>query len=228
MARNYGPGDENATKDMSAFVAKLDDLRAAFPGSTVAVAHHSGHEGADRARGSIALKAACDFEYRVNKSGDTVKAICTKMKDAPERAPATFSLEDIDLGFDPEGKPMGSAVLIPAEGDDSDDAPAKLSRNAKLARETYVPAAAAHGVFDPEEGLQGVHAEDWRTAFYAKHTGDNTDAKKKAFQNGRKALVDKGLMTVTNDVYLTTEPVVRMAIVMQREGRDNRDGTGQN
>lgn len=67
LARNYGPGDENSTSDMSAFVAAVDDLKARFPGCTVLIVHHSGHAEKGRARGAMALKGALDFEYRLER-----------------------------------------------------------------------------------------------------------------------------------------------------------------
>ena len=42
---------------------------------------------------------------------------------------------------------------------------------------------------------------DWREAFYAKHIGENPDAKKKAFQRCRKDLVDGRIATVLDDQY---------------------------
>lgn len=51
LARNFGPGDENSQKDMGSFIAILDELRSAFPSSTVLIVHHSGHGDKDRGRG---------------------------------------------------------------------------------------------------------------------------------------------------------------------------------
>ena len=46
-----------------------------------------------------------------------------------------------------------------------------------------------------------LHLEEWRRLFYAGHTGDNEDTKKKAFYRARKSLVDKGFVEVTDDIY---------------------------
>lgn len=219
LARNFGPGDENATVDMGKFIAAMDDLRSNWPGCTVIVVHHTGHDNTTRARGSIAMKGAVDFEYRVEKkSRGLIEVSNPTMKDAPENDPMMFSLETVDLGVDADGKPMSSAVLIPAEAVEAEGP--KLSKDAQLARSTYIEAAAAHGIFATAEGLQGVHLDDWRDAFYAKHTGDNPDTKRRAFNRGRQALDEKGLMTVADDVYLTTESDVRIAIVLKRDKRD--------
>jgi RecA-family ATPase len=45
LARCFGDGDENSTKDMNAFVRGCDKLKAAFPNCTILVVHHSGWEG---------------------------------------------------------------------------------------------------------------------------------------------------------------------------------------
>lgn len=229
LARNLGPGDENATADMNAFIAAMDDLRGNWPGCTIIVVHHTGWDAKRRGRGSSAAFGAMDFEYILERK-DKCSPVCvinTKMKEAAERADEWFALEVIDLGIvDEDGESVTSGVLIPAEGGDRDDASGevKLNKDGKLARETYITAAAAHGIFDPEEGLQGLDLEHWREAFHKVHTGDNQEAKKKAFQRGRTALVDAGLMTVADDVYSTDDPTIRMEVVI---GRDKRDGTGQ-
>ncbi len=61
LARCFGGGDENATKDMSAFVSACDALRRRY-GCTILVVHHTGHADKNRARGAIALKAALDAD----------------------------------------------------------------------------------------------------------------------------------------------------------------------
>ena len=64
LHRNFGPGDENSTKDMGAFIQVADVLRSNC-GATVLIVHHSGHGSTYRARGSSALRAAVDTEFKV-------------------------------------------------------------------------------------------------------------------------------------------------------------------
>ena len=66
----------------------------------------------------------------------------------------------------------------------------------------------------------GVHVDDWRSVFYARHTGDNTAAKKKAFQRARTDLVNQGKFYVHNDHYLTCNPEEQLSILSQRDKRD--------
>jgi hypothetical protein len=216
LARNFGAGDENNTKDMSEFVVAVDDLKARFPGSSVLIVHHSGHAAKERARGAMALKGALDLEYRVEKDGHDMKLVNTKMKDAEPPKDVYFSFKQVDL--DGIAK---SAVLEATEGPERQH---KLTPAQRLAQETYVTAAAQNGVWD-DGAFRGLHVDDWRDAFYSKHTGDSADAKRKAFLRVRRDLVDGGQMTATDDVYLIKDSGIQMAIMMQR---DKRDIAGQN
>lgn len=115
VARNFGPGDENSTRDMSAFVAACDELRVATR-ACVLLVHHSGHGDKSRARGSIALKGALDFEYALVKDAPRVITLhCTAIKDFEPPEPMTFRICPVDLGtIGDEGEPETSAVLTPA------------------------------------------------------------------------------------------------------------------
>ncbi|WP_054527432.1 AAA family ATPase [Citromicrobium sp. WPS32] len=213
LARNYGPGDENATSDMSAFVAAMDNLRAEWPATTVAVVHHTGHENTNRARGSIVLKAACDFEYAVAKKGRGMLEIsCSKMKDAPERPAVTFGLESIGLGE--AGK---SAVLVPAVMDEATEGtkPKKLTANQKLGLDTYKAAAAESGIWR-KDGFDGLHVDEWREAFHAQKTGE----KKKAFQRVREQLPNLGLLIEEGSIFRPADPAIQLEIAMMRKPRE--------
>ncbi len=127
-----------------------------------------------------------------------------------------FTLASVDLG---DG--ASSAVLHET---DAPERAQKLTQNKKLALDTYVTAACESGVWD-DGTFQGVSLEDWRAAFYAKHTGDTGDAKKKAFQRVRSALQEFGTISVSDDIYMIHDAARQMQIVMHR---DKRDIPGQN
>ena len=55
LNRNFGPGNENSTEDMTSFVCNLDMVRN---GCVAIVVHHTGLSNKDRSRGSSALPAA--------------------------------------------------------------------------------------------------------------------------------------------------------------------------
>ena len=119
------------------------------------------------------------------------------------------------------GEDAKSAVLRGADKPERQD---RLTPAQKLALATYETAANAHGQWDGN-GFRGVHVDHWREAFYVKHTGDNADAKRKAFQRVRNDLVAAGAMTVADDVYLTTNAAVQMAIIMGPRPDPKHSGT---
>lgn len=107
-------GDENATKDMGAFIACCDEIRAAY-GCTVALVHHTGHGNKSRARGSSVLHGAIDTTYHVEKdAAGNVTVTCTRMKDGPTPDPFAFRLTTVELGLaNEDGTEATSAVLDP-------------------------------------------------------------------------------------------------------------------
>lgn len=116
LARNFGAGDENSTRDMGLFVRGLDRIRIQY-GCAVIVVHHTGHNDQGRARGSINLKASIDAEYRMNRDDEGVMRFeALVMKDASIPPPMAFKLHSIDLGLtDEDGLPITSCVLQATE-----------------------------------------------------------------------------------------------------------------
>ena len=107
-------GDENSTRDMSAYIQALDSIKTAYPELTIMVIHHTGHGASDRARGSSVLKASLDTEMFVGKDPDGVITVGnTKMKDAEPFKPLNFRLEStaLDGWLDDDNQPVTSAVL---------------------------------------------------------------------------------------------------------------------
>lgn len=96
LARNFGDGDENATKDMNRVIQNMD---MAFGNDFCrGLTHHTGHTNKDRARGSIALHGAADAAFRFSlTASQQVLVECTKMKDAPNAPAMLFNLNEIKL-----------------------------------------------------------------------------------------------------------------------------------
>lgn len=111
LARSF-EGEENSASDMGAFVRACDRIRAET-GATVLVVHHSGKDADKGARGSSALRAACDFEFKVVSPGKKVaKLTCTKAKDSDPFDDMTFKLNVVEIGRkDQKGREMGSLTL---------------------------------------------------------------------------------------------------------------------
>lgn len=211
LARNFGPGDENNTKEMSEFVVAIDDMKAHFPSCCVLIVHHSGHGDKQRARGAMALKGALDFEFRVEKKDHALQLINTKMKDAEAPQDMFFSFRQVELDGDAK-----SAVL------DASEAPGRASHltpTQQLAQATYTEAALCHGVWD-DDAFRGVHVDNWRKFFYSKHTADNQDAKGKAFQRARRNMTSNKMMSVQDDVYLIHDAGIQMVIMGQADRPD--------
>jgi hypothetical protein len=188
LARNFGPGDENSTSEMGAFVAAMDDLRGRHPGCVVLIVHHSGHGDKQRARGAMALKGAIDFEYRAEKSDDTITLTNTKMKDATGPDPLAFRLQGVPLA---DG--AYSAAMVPTV---APEGRGKLKPNEKVAMKAFKAAA------DEQDGSgNGLHLIQWSDAFLKIHTGTNPDSKRRMFGKARADLVEKGIVSVEHDIY---------------------------
>lgn len=117
LARNFGPGDENSTADMSAFIAAVDKYLIQPWRCAVIIVHHSGHNQ-DRARGSSALKAAVDAEHEITRDeAGNIQLRTTKMKDAEIPGEKLLRLRGVELPgvFDEDGAIVTSAVLEPCE-----------------------------------------------------------------------------------------------------------------
>ena len=99
LARCY-TGDENTATDMAKFIAGCDTIRAATNASVLCI-HHSGRDERKGARGSSALRAACDYEFQVKRTGKAklLTFINTKQKDGDEAPDLTFELDTVDLGI---------------------------------------------------------------------------------------------------------------------------------
>ena len=192
LARNYGPGDENSTSDMSAFIAAVDDLKAEFPGCAIALIHHTGHAEKKRGRGAMALKGALDWEYLVEKADDIIRLTNTKMKDAEPPVPLAFTLETVTLR---DG--ASSAAL---QVTDTPHPTRRLSPTQQLAVDAFVEAA--------QGSTNGVHLDQWQRVFLARHTGDNEASKSRAFRRARADLVALSALSATNDFYKIEWPEI--------------------
>lgn len=97
LARNFGPGDENSTEDMSKFISALDrHIKAPFE-CCILIIHHSGLTARDRSRGSSALRAALDWEYKVEKKDSMRIFKNTKTKDHDPPPKLLFSPKIVPL-----------------------------------------------------------------------------------------------------------------------------------
>jgi len=114
LARNFN-GDENAANDMGKFINNVNQyLRAPFE-CVVLIVHHSGHSQKNRARGSTALRAGIDFEYRVEKDKNekfVTNLTCTKMKDAVEPKKTQFKGREMILNFPERAEEVMTSLVF--------------------------------------------------------------------------------------------------------------------
>jgi hypothetical protein len=125
--RNFGPGDENSTKDMTAFVNGMTDLRLAT-GAAISGIHHCSKGDKTQGRGSIVLYNSVDFCYSITKTGEDVNSWvttlkCEKIKDDVPCQPLSWTWQRREI-LHPDWKelddddhlvPMTSCVLIPTD-----------------------------------------------------------------------------------------------------------------
>ena len=194
LNRNFGPGDENSTSDMTRFISVIDvALRSRFR-CAVLIVHHSGLSATERARGASALRAALDWEYRLQKNADGTRILtCTKAKDHAEPPAICFMPETITLDgwIDPDdGEVMTSCVLRETERTTADTK--RLSGARKVAFDALV-----------NIGQESTHIDMWRDAAYTAGVSPTSsqDAKRKAFKRAVSELRDAGLVVANGDYW---------------------------
>ncbi|WP_373053890.1 AAA family ATPase [Thioalkalivibrio sp.] len=120
LAKAAPGAEENSAKDMGLALRNIDRLLREPYGATVLIVHHTGHGAKDRARGSSALRANVDFEYRLERHErltDLVSLRCSKMKDGPAPPERWFRAEVVEIPLPAEFDELSetSLVLLPAD-----------------------------------------------------------------------------------------------------------------
>lgn len=124
LARNFGDGNENDTKDMNAFIQRCDeDITDRFGCCTIII-HHTSLAEKDRPRGSVVLPGAMDGMIRVMmNTEDQIQVKPLNYKDAESPEPITLETHKIQLPtIDEDGQPEDSIVLKLAPGNASEGA----------------------------------------------------------------------------------------------------------
>lgn len=177
LARCFGDGDENAQKDMNAFVRGCDAIKVAFSKCTVLVVHHTGKDGKDR--GSSVLRGAADTMLKLNrKSTNAVTTLeCDKQKDEEPLRPIRLALTRKAVA---DGHT--SCVLELATGA-VDTAPCgpRVAQSDKQALDTLA-------TFDPA----GTTHNEWRKA---------SALAKSTFKSVRERLIASGRVVKDGSVY---------------------------
>lgn len=214
--RNMGGGNENSADDFGTVLRNIDKFLKPL-GVTVLLIHHSGHGDTDRSRGSSAIRAAMDFEYKSVLTGNSLTLSNTKMKDAGTPEPLSFDFVQTDLGIDDDGDSITSAYLDHKIGAATASSKGrKLSARDDAILQTLNDAITAHGVepsadikakfggfnsaFNP--GRKVALVDRWRELAYKTITVDGPkkpDSLLKAFKRSREALANNGYIVSYGD-----------------------------
>jgi hypothetical protein len=189
LTRTFGGGDQNATKDMSAFVQSCDEILN-LTKAHVTVIHHTGWS-TDRAKGSIDLDGAVDASFIVNKADGNYVLACDGTNDGEAGVITHFRMESVEVGIDEDGEPTKAPVVVKA-----DDKPKKLvSGKSAAVLDALVEAIEKEGI-EPTghhfpDGVMAVTEEQWRAAYYdSPKASQNDDTRIKQFSRGRTQLIE--------------------------------------
>lgn len=185
-------GDENSTRDMSAFINQIDNLCDRLHCS-VQIVHHTGYNNNDRGRGSSALKAALDSEILCNKN-----SLCwTKQKDGLTPSPLDFKLVDVVVYDNDDGDaPIISAVLEYA-GHTAAQKSDQLTSYEKMALD------ALHGIASSQDNeLRFIDEREWRQAFFGMRRTEKPNVQDntllKSWSRVCDALISKKAVEITS------------------------------
>lgn len=185
LTRVFGPGDQNATKDMGKFVLSCDALREAVPDSHVTVIHHTGWAG-DRGKGAIDLDGAVDASFLVKKEATGYILECDGANDGDEGVIAHFRMEGVQVGVDADGEPTMAPVVVPGAGEGPAE---KLLSGPKR--------KAIHALTELSADGDPVPMALWRAKcreLFDNGGGKSLDALNKQFDRVKRSLLDEGLV----------------------------------
>lgn len=190
MARCMGSGDENSARDVNQFVANLSAIRDRT-GAHVLVVHHSGKNADAGARGSSALRAAVDTEIHVTDG----QIAGPKQRDIKRPDRLFFQLETVTLGMDPDGDPVTSAVVVPADAPKAKPKP--LNGQAQVGMQALLDAIREHGSYqngpDYPDGRKCVAIELWKKSCetHGLTSGGSEAAQRMAFKRVKDRLIEQ-------------------------------------
>jgi hypothetical protein len=212
LSTHFGPGDENKTSEMRAFMQGIRQLRIET-GAAIVVPHHVGHQNKERERGSISLAQDVDWRYRVERSPETMITTLINMKARDSEPPAALSwqLQVAPLPWveeDDDGLwiPMTSLVPVPVEAPEVEAKQEFMPKAMRIALSALRTALMDHGV--EENGVVSVADDQWREAAYdaGVSSSDKQDTRKKAFNRCKADLIEAGKVAVHEGRFWVPKP----------------------
>lgn len=197
VSRALAGGDENAPKDMGAFVGNASLIQERT-GAHVLLVHHIPADGTLRLRGHGALLGAVDCTLGVEKSSGVRVASLDKANDVGEDVRLAFNLESVTLYTDAEtGEDTTAPVVVPSDIHPSaPKASDRLSASAKIALRALEEAIAEKGETAPSDphipptALVTTESE-WRSYAYARGITNSPEprARQLAFKRAAETLL---------------------------------------
>ena len=212
LSTHFGPGDENKTAEMRAFIQGCRQLRIET-GAAIVVPHHVGHQNKDRERGAISLAQDVDWRYRVERHPESMITMLINMKARDSEMPKSllWELEVAQLPWveeDDDGNwiPMTSLVPVPVEAAEEPEKPEYLPKAQRIAVDALRTALMAHGI--EGKGVVSVAEDQWREAAYAAgvSSSDKQDTRKKAFNRCKDDLVAAGKVSAHEGRFWIPKP----------------------
>jgi len=191
LTRVFGPGDQNASKDMTRFVHACDAL-IEQTGAHLSVIHHTAWSG-ERGKGAIDLDGAVDASFLVSKNAGTYTLKCDGANDGDEGTIATFTLQSVEIAQDEDGEPTMAPVVVPGESLATRLVKGHEAQNvlAALRRAVAEDGVEPDGPSFPTDILV-VTEKQWRATYYETQPNIAQDTLKKRFTRAKKSLIDKG------------------------------------
>lgn len=202
LARALSTGNENNPDDMGALVMNADRLRRET-GAAVLFVHHAGKDESRGARGHSSLPAAVDTEIEVTNDNGARLASVLKQRDLDSGASFPFSLQTIELGFNPYGEPVSTCLVVLEHAASAPvQHPTNLSGAAAIAMRALDIALSRNGAYLPPQpdyppDTFAVSSDDWRQSCYDLKSGSQ-ETNRKTFNRGQDLLIAKFLITQHN------------------------------
>jgi hypothetical protein len=197
LTRVFGPGDQNASKDMGRFVANCD-LMLKETGAHVTVIHHTAWSG-ERGKGAIDLDGAVDASFMVKKKGGGSYVLeCDGANDAEDGVVTTFRMESVTVGEDEDGNPTTAPVVVPDDAKEAAEAFAAAMSSGHTGKALSV-------LRDLRRWGGRVAIDEWRKEFYAAYPGEKPHTLKTRFLRAREALLGAGTVLTEDGGFVVAE-----------------------
>lgn len=202
LNRNFGPGDENSTPDMTAFVNFIDVNIVSQYGCSVLIVHHSPLNDPKRARGASSLKGALDWEYRVVKKKNSIELFSTKAKDYDSPPQINFEVVSVQIEgcSDDDGEIMSSCVLRKTT--------VNTTENQSIVEKLNNASRVAYGCLmqlypSRLEETEGVPIDKWQELAFRSgiSPANSVHSNKKAFERALIILTSYGLVEGNYGLY---------------------------